>query len=360
MIKTLRLKTSTARTEIQVGRGALGRIKPSLAPSRSFYLIADRRVMKAARELATRLKRQGASVHLYWIDASERAKELRQAERIFAWLSDRGANRHSVLIAIGGGVVGDLAGFVAGTYMRGIPWVGVPTTLLAQVDSSVGGKTGVNLIQGKNLVGVFHQPIQVVCETSVLKTLPERERVSGLGEMIKYGLIQDAALFSRLERNWSSVLELSPQILAQEVSRCLVLKARAVEKDERDRLGVREVLNFGHTVGHALEAATKYRAFRHGEAVILGMRAAAKISVLRGRLEFRDWLRVESLLAELPVPRVPRSVRASELLSLIARDKKATPQGIRFVLLKKIGQTVLDAQVTASEILPALSLIGVR
>jgi 3-dehydroquinate synthase len=291
------------------------------------------------------------------VPATEAFKDFSKIYPLYGELLKFRADRHTVLFALGGGVIGDAAGFLAGTYMRGMRWVGLPTTLLAQVDSSIGGKTGVNHAAGKNLIGAFHQPSFVACDLDFLKTLPERERVSGLGEMIKYGLIYDAPFYAWLEKNWEGIVSGETRSLEEAVARCARWKARAVARDERDVSGVREVLNFGHTVGHALEGATRYQTFRHGEAIILGMRAATRISVDRGHLKPAAGARIDSFLCSLPVPRVPSRILPEQLLGYVRKDKKAKAGKVRFVLLKSIGKTLLDRGVTDDQILEACRLI---
>jgi 3-dehydroquinate synthase len=303
------------------------------------------------------LKVAGWETHLVRVPATEGFKDFGKIYPLYSELLRAGADRHTVLFALGGGVIGDAAGFLAGTYMRGLRWVGLPTTLLAQVDSSIGGKTGVNHASGKNLIGVFHQPSLVACDLDYLKTLPERERVSGLGEMIKYGLIYDAPFYAWLEKHWESIVSGESRKLEEAVARCARWKARAVTRDERDLAGVREVLNFGHTVGHALEGATKYATFRHGEAIILGMRAATRLSVDRGHLKPTIGARIESFLGSLPAPKVPARVTPARLLGFVRKDKKAKAGKVRFVLLRAVGKTRLDRGVRDDQILDACRLI---
>jgi 3-dehydroquinate synthase len=244
--------------------------------------------------------------------------------------------RSGVIVALGGGVIGDLAGFVAATYLRGIAFVQVPTTLLAMVDSSVGGKTGVNLPEGKNLVGAFHQPRLVVADLNTLKTLPAREFSAGMAEVIKYGAIRDAALFERVARG----VKPDDADLDEIVEKCVAIKARIVENDEFETKGERALLNFGHTIGHAIEKAGDYKAYLHGEAISLGMRAAAWLSVWQAGLPEADAKRIESALAAngLPVTLKPGIDRAA-ILGALGNDKKVAADGRnRWVLLKKLGE----------------------
>jgi 3-dehydroquinate synthase len=358
-MKRLRVGLGDRSYAILVGQGAARLASRELGDRRGnlAYILADRRLGRQTHALVRALRAAGWKTHVARVTASEAFKDFKRIYPLYGDLLKAGADRHSVLFALGGGVIGDAAGFLAGTYLRGIRWVGVPTTLLAQVDSSVGGKTGVNHALGKNLIGAFHQPTLVACDLDFLKTLPERERLSGLGEMIKYGLIYDRAFYAWLERHWEGILGGESRSLEEAVSRCLKWKARAVAADERDRSGVREVLNFGHTVGHALEAATAYRTFRHGEAIILGMQAATWLSVERGHLDGRTGARIRAFLASLPVPGVPAGIKAQRLLTYVRKDKKAQAGKVRFVLLRDVGKTVLDRGVADSLIVEACNSV---
>jgi 3-dehydroquinate synthase len=293
------------------------------------------------------------------IPDGERAKTLRTVEYLYDELAGRGLDRSGTVVAFGGGVVGDVAGFAAATYLRGIRVVQVPTTLLAQVDSAVGGKTGVNLAAGKNLVGGFHAPALVICDTELLATLPRREFRSGLYEVIKYGVIASRPLLREVERDLPTILQCRPGALAGLVATCCRLKARVVSLDERES-GLRRVLNFGHTVGHALEALTRYRRFRHGEAVALGMLAAAHVSMARGMLTSADGARLEALIRRLGgLPRVD-DLGVSAALRLIARDKKVAGGRLHFVLARGLGATAIVPDVSRQELTAAMRSIGMK
>ncbi len=259
--------------------------------------------------------------------------------------------RKSFIIALGGGVVGDLAGFVAATYLRGIPFVQVPTTLLAQVDSSVGGKTAVNLKSGKNLVVVFYQPQLVLCDLDALKTLPKREYVSGLAEVIKYGIIYDAVLFAQLERNLTKVLQRDAATLAAVIARCCEIKANVVGQDETES-GLRAILNFGHTIGHAIENSSGYGKYLHGEAISIGQVAAAKLSHTILGLPSSDAGRIENLFVRsgLPVKIKLNSARRKKLFAAMKLDKKVSDGDVKFVLAEKIGRVKFGCKVTAAAI----------
>ncbi len=254
--------------------------------------------------------------------------------------------RDGILIALGGGVIGDLTGFVASIYQRGVAFVQIPTTLLAQVDSSVGGKTGVNHASGKNLIGAFHQPSAVIADIDTLRTLPARELAAGLAEVIKCGLLGDAALFARLERDLDAVLALDPGSIGEAIERCCALKARIVALDERESIagGPRALLNLGHTFGHAVETFTQYQSWLHGEAVGLGLCMAADLSMRLGWITEEDAARCTALIrrAGLPV-RPPAGMTAEDFRSLMSRDKKVVAGKLRLVLLRAIGESTTTA-----------------
>jgi 3-dehydroquinate synthase len=293
------------------------------------------------------------------IPDGERAKTLGTVTRLYDAFLARDLDRASVVVAFGGGVVGDAAGFAAATFLRGIPIVQVPTTLLAQVDSAIGGKVGVNLSGGKNLVGAFHPPALVACDPDVLVSLPRREFRSGLYEVVKYGVIASRPLFERVAAAADDLFAHDRTVLVPVIAECCRIKADVVSRDERES-GPRRALNFGHTIGHALEAATRYRRFRHGEAIAYGMRAAAHLSVARGRLGVDDQARLEAVLQHLgPLPAV-EDVPAAAVLEAIARDKKVTNGTLHVVLAAGIGATEIADDVTPAELRDALHAIGVR
>lgn len=275
------------------------------------------------------------------VPAGETAKSLSTVQLCYGRLAAHRLERRSFVVALGGGVVGDLAGFVAATYLRGVDFVQVPTTLLAQVDSSVGGKVGVNLQAGKNLVGAFYQPRLVLCDPDTLKTLPPREFRAGLAEVIKYGIIYDAQLFARLERDLSKLLKLDPKTLVEVVARCCQIKADVVGQDETES-GLRAILNFGHTIGHALEAISRYGKYLHGEAISIGQVAAAELSAALAALPQVEVERITHLFrrAGLPTSVELSSRDLRKLFDAMRLDKKVVGGEIKFVLAKRIGQVV--------------------
>ena len=283
------------------------------------------------------------------IPEGEEYKTLATLSNILDALVCERFERQDCVLALGGGVVGDLAGFAAAIYLRGVALVQIPTTLLAQVDSSVGGKTGVNHGNGKNLIGAFYQPRLVLIDVGALASLPRRELVAGMAEVIKYGIIEDAGFFDLLEQKLDSLLSLNRQLLTQVIARCCAIKVRVVEKDEREN-DYRAVLNFGHTVGHALEAATKYERFLHGEAVAIGMANAAKISMKRGFCDSTTVQRVTTLISKAGLPvAVPADVSAQSLIDSMEIDKKSTDGKIKYVMCTGIGKARFHS-LTAEEI----------
>jgi 3-dehydroquinate synthase len=289
----------------------------------------------------------------------ERYKNLQTVGRVYDALISAHADRASAIVAIGGGVLGDTAGFAAATYLRGVPVVQVPTTLLAQVDSSVGGKVGVNHAQGKNLIGAFHPPALVVVDPALLSTLPRREFRAGLYEVIKYGVIASRPLFDRVAASMPALFKRDPDALMAIVTESCRIKARVVEEDERET-GIRRTLNLGHTAGHALEAVTKYRRFRHGEAVGYGMLVAAEIATARGTMPAADRDALAALIAKMgPLPAVA-DLPVSEALEAIAHDKKVVAGQLHYVLPTSIGESEVVADVTKDEIAAALRSIGMR
>ncbi len=280
----------------------------------------------------------------------EAYKNLQSINTIYDQLLKGRHNRSSTIVALGGGVVGDMAGFAAATYQRGINFIQVPTTLLSQVDSSVGGKTGVNHPLGKNMIGAFHQPQSVVIDIEVLNSLPARELSAGLAEVIKYGLINDAPFFDWLENNIKSLMCYEPKDLIEAIERSCLNKADVVARDEKES-SVRALLNLGHTFGHAIETAQGYGQWLHGEAVAAGMVLAAQLSQQLGWLDAGDVNRIEELLraATLPV-QPPSAMTSGQFLEIMAVDKKAIDGAIRLILLKAIGEAVIDDSVSAEQI----------
>jgi 3-dehydroquinate synthase len=299
----------------------------------------------------------GVEVHSIIVPSGEREKSLHRADAIYAELLQRKIERQSTIVALGGGVVGDLAGFIASTYQRGIHFVQVPTTLLAQFDSSVGGKVGVNHTLGKNMVGTFYQPDFVVADIAALQTLPRREMVCGLGEVIKYGVIRDRKFFSYTVRHIDAIIAKDPEILLRIVAECCRMKADIVSRDEREK-NLRAILNFGHTVGHALEHAGGYRLLKHGEAILLGMVAETFAALRLGMISPMDAGRIENAVLSVPLPSASRlSFLPSTLFSTMRIDKKVSDGKIRLVLPTSIGKVALPIPVKESVILDSIAYL---
>ncbi len=310
------------------------------------------------QQLSAALRSQGVEVISIVLEDGERYKNWATLNRIYDALLEQRCDRKTTLIALGGGVVGDLAGFAAATYMRGIPFVQIPTTLLAQVDSSIGGKTGINHPLGKNMIGAFYQPRLVLADTAVLATLPPRELSAGLAEVIKHGLIRDEAFVVWLEHNVEKLLACDAETLAHAVRRCCEIKAAVVAEDERET-GVRALLNFGHTFGHAIESALGYGEWLHGEAVAAGMVMAAELSRRMGFIAQTDVDRVVALLKRAKLPVAQPGIAPARLLELMAVDKKTEGGRLRFVLLDRIGAGSIRDQVPADLLQQALATCAV-
>jgi 3-dehydroquinate synthase len=310
------------------------------------YVITDSNVSVLHGQRVQRaLERAEIEAHTFITPTGEASKSLEVAESIFSWLAEQRCERGHAIIALGGGMVGDLAGFVAATFLRGVPVVQVPTSLAAMVDASIGGKTAVNLGMGKNLVGAFYQPRMVLADLSTLKTLPPRELASGWAEAIKHGLILDASLFHLFEERTEELMKLEAEITAEVVRRSMAIKARVVEEDEKETLGRRTLLNYGHTVGHGLEAATEYTALLHGEAVSVGMCAAAEISHKMGLLSQGEVERQSALLERFGLPTACAAAAPQIVLKAMQLDKKATSRRVNWVLLEEIGQATTRSDV---------------
>jgi len=306
------------------------------------------------KKLSASLKKAGYSVKIFQVPEGEKSKSAPCALRLLKQISAYDVDKKIFVIALGGGVVGDLAGFVAAIYKRGVPYVQVPTTLLAQIDSSIGGKTAIDLEKGKNLVGAFYQPSLVVADTGVLKTLSARQIRNGLAEAIKYGIIRDPKLFSFIEANYQKFFNNDVKVLNFIVLRCAAIKATVVAADEKETKGLRTILNFGHTAGHAVEAAGRYNQYHHGEAVGLGMRVAARISVLKGLLSVADENRLNQLISAVGLPEKIKNVRLPKIMDLMKHDKKFTAGRNRFVLATRIGQVKVVTDIPANIITQAI------
>ncbi|MCZ6776003.1 MAG: 3-dehydroquinate synthase [Ignavibacteria bacterium] len=345
----VRLRNSRGRSyPITIQTGLLRQVSKIIARGwrgSDVFIITDANV----RRLYARLLLQGLSAHkvnarLLYFSAGEKSKNARVVSALHTQLLNQGIRRDSLIIALGGGVVGDVAGFVAATVLRGVEYVQVPTTLLAQVDSSVGGKVGIDHQLGKNLIGAFHQPAAVFIDPNVLRTLPTAEFKNGLAEIVKIAAALDRKLFEKLERNAARITRGSSRLLYSLIAESVRLKVAVVEKDEFES-GIRKTLNLGHTIGHAIEAASDYGG-KHGEAVAIGLAAEAKIAVELGLLTEDDYSSVLSLLHAFQLPtKFPHIKSRSKFLTALSADKKSEVDTTRFVLLKRIGHSVIGVDV---------------
>jgi len=351
------------RSDIVVGE-SVARLPKALLklvrPGAHVVVISDAAVSQSfGKPLVRGLKAAGYDVSIVPVPSGERSKTLAQAGRLYHELARCRVERGSWLIALGGGVVGDLTGFVAATYLRGVPFVQVPTTLLAQVDASIGGKTGVDIPEGKNLVGSFYHPRLVWIDPVLLRSLPNAHWRNGMAEVIKYGAIADAKLFRLLEAKIGRLMKGYSAAWIPIIARCAQIKASVVQKDPRETRGLRAILNFGHSVGHAIEAATGYLAYRHGEAISIGMFAAGWLSQQRGLLDAVDRIRLGTLLTKAGLPlRVRKPIARERLMWYLARDKKVERGAIKFVLLRGLGQAVPGQAVEPEALAAALAASG--
>ena len=342
-MRTVKVPLGNRSYVIKVGGSLLSRLGAECAQlklGQRCAVITDSNAGKQfAKEALRSLSASGFEPILITVPAGEKSKRIAMVEKCYDQLAAARLERKSFIVALGGGVVGDLAGFVAATYLRGIPFVQVPTTLLAQVDSSVGGKTGVNLKAGKNLVGAFYQPQLVLCDLDTLATLPKREYISGLAEVIKYGIIYDAILFSQIERNLPKLLARDSATLTSVIARCCEIKAHVVGEDETES-GLRAILNFGHTIGHAIENSSGYGKYLHGEAISIGQVAAARLSHKILGLPAHEVDRIEKLFVavSLPVKVKLNATRGKKLFAAMKLDKKVSAGEVKFVLAEKIGK----------------------
>ncbi len=320
----------------------LGKVLLTLNLGQDAVIITNPVIEKLhGKNVVAGLKRSGSSVKVFTVPDGEKSKSARFAFGLLEKIAHYDVGKKIFIVALGGGVVGDLSGFVAAVYKRGTPYVQVPTTLLGQIDSAIGGKVAIDLVVGKNLVGAFYQPKLVFSDVSVLSTLSVRQIQNGLSEAVKYGVIDDERLFSYIEKNYARFLKRDPNVLAHVVEACSRIKARIVTQDEKETKGLRAILNFGHTVGHAIETAGGYNLYHHGEAVALGMRVAADISHQLGLLSARNAERLNELLSNIGLPLRIKNIKLNDILSAMRHDKKFKGTRNRLVLAKVIGKVVV-------------------
>jgi len=337
------VRTSSGDYPLWVGWGILDelgkRIKKTLDPPVA-YIISDGGLYLQSHQAQVTMEAEGIPTHQFFIPPGEQSKTLENAQHIYTWLADQKAERGHLIVALGGGVVGDLAGYVAATYLRGMPFAQVPTSMLAMMDASIGGKTAVDLPQGKNLVGAFYQPKFVLSDVSILTTLPQRELTSGWAEALKHGLILDEGLLSTFENQSEEILALESEIATDVIRRSVAIKANIVSQDERETLGIRVLLNYGHTIGHGIEAATGYGSYLHGEAVSIGMMGSAYIGEALGMMSSEEVDRQRAILKTYGLPLCADGMDVEAVRNAMMSDKKVASGSIRWVLLDGIGNAV--------------------
>ena len=343
-MKTLQVSLGDRSYPIYIGSGLLGKpdlFKPHIA-GQSIYVVSNTTVAPLySKKLIQTNSRETKSVHEIILPDGESYKDWATLQKIFDVMLSKGADRKSVIIAIGGGVIGDMAGFAAASFMRGIRFIQVPTTLLAQVDSSVGGKTGINHPLGKNMIGAFHQPVAVIADLDTLKTLPPRELSAGLAEVIKHGAIADATFFDWIESHTKELLGCDPNAMSHAVERSCEIKSAVVAADEKES-GIRAILNYGHTFGHAIESGLGYGEWLHGEAVGCGMVMAADLSARLGHIPSSDVTRIQELVTALGLPNCAPKLGNQRFFELMQIDKKSEGGEIRYITLEKIGRAKIE------------------
>lgn len=353
MSETIHVNLGPRSYDIVITSDDVGGLGPFVAErnrGRLALVVTDEHVVPHATAVARGLESAGFRTATAVLPSGEAQKALTVAAALYDRLVDLPADRKTLIVAVGGGVIGDLAGFVAATFNRGLPLFMVPTTLLAMVDSSVGGKVGVNHPRGKNLIGSFHQPVGVWIDTATLTTLPDREYRSGLAEVVKYGVILDAELFGYLEHHADAILRREPGCVRHIVARCCRLKADVVERDEREETGLRAVLNYGHTFAHAFETAAGYGSWLHGEAVAAGMICASQLAERRGLIGAELTQRQQQLLHRFGLPVTPERWDTDALITTMRSDKKALAGKLRFILPRRLGEVDLFDDVVEADV----------
>ena len=344
-MKRIKVNLGKRSYAIVIGKGILKYLPVYLKPlnlPRELFVVTNSQIKNQyGARLKACLKKGGFSFKFYTTMDSEKAKSINNAVKLIEFLADYAKQKKIAVAAFGGGVVGDLSSFIASIYKRGVPLIQVPTTLLAQIDSSIGGKTAIDLKMAKNLIGTFYQPSIVFCDMDLLMTLDKKQLCAGLSEAVKYAIIGDAKLFRFLEEKYQSVFSKDAQALERLVFECARIKARIIELDEKEEKGIRTVLNFGHTIGHAIEAAGDYGKYSHGDAVALGMLASLRISQSMGLLDFMVYQRITNLMASIGLPQEIEGIKEKDVLTAYKLDKKFIGKTNRFVLLKGIAKAVV-------------------
>ncbi len=352
------VETATQSYPVFVGYGLIDKLGEKMKQatlSGTTTIISDENVFSIyGTKIKGILNSTGFLVNEFVVPPGEETKGMEYAVKIYDFLVKHRAERDHIIIALGGGMVGDLAGFVAATFLRGMPWIQVPTSLIAMVDASIGGKVAVNHPEGKNLIGSFYQPDLVLVDPQTLTTLPQRELTSGWAEVIKHGLILDEEFFKFLESSMNGLTELEPELLTRAIARSVAIKARVVSQDEKEKEGKRTILNYGHTIAHGLEAATQYKRFLHGEAVAIGIVGAAKLSQRLGLLTPTIVQRQQAILREFGLPTSFSDLNVTEVTRAMELDKKTKGKAIHWVLLQDIGRTVIRSDVPQQDVLSVL------
>jgi 3-dehydroquinate synthase len=357
-MKKLSIDLADRSYDILIGRNFLSRLGDHLShlkTARRALVVTNPAINKLyGKILSEGLQSAGLNVECVEIPEGETHKTLQDAQTVYDHLIENQYDRNTLLVALGGGVIGDLTGFIAATFLRGVPYIQIPTTLLSQVDSSVGGKTAVNHPQGKNLIGAFYQPRLVAIDLDTLRSLPPDEFRAGMAEIIKYGVIEDPKLFAFLEKNSKKILDQDTECLEAIIETSCAIKAKVVERDERES-SYRMVLNFGHTIGHAIEALTEYSQFKHGEALAIGMIYAAKLSCQLGRCSETVVQKIEALVKQYGLPSHLPEFPVDEYIETLYRDKKAHDKNIRFILVNDIGTVEIVDRVAEADIQKVLA-----
>ncbi len=357
-MKKLKIDLADRSYDILIGRNFLSRLGGHLSHLKSVrraLVVTNPAINKLyGKALSEGLQSAGLAIECVEIPEGETHKTLQDAQTVYNHLIENQYDRNTLLVALGGGVIGDLTGFIAATFLRGVPCIQIPTTLLSQVDSSVGGKTAVNHPKGKNLIGAFYQPRLVAIDLDTLSSLPPDEFRAGMAEVIKYGVIEDPKLFAFLEKNSEKILNQDTQCLETIIETSCAIKAKVVERDERES-SYRMVLNFGHTIGHAVEALTSYSQYKHGEAVAIGMVYAAKLSCQLGYCSETVVQKIEALVEQFGLPSRLPEFPVSEYIETMYRDKKAHDRNIRFILVKDIGTVEIVDRVAEADLQKVLT-----
>ena len=359
-MQTISVPLQNRSYPIWIENGLINKLPELLKPlnqEQNWVLFSQEEIFNLyGKKLVNSLKNVGFKVEsIIYLDGEE-AKSLTASEGMYPQLIEMGCDRSSIFLALGGGVVGDVTGYIAATFMRGVDYIQIPTTLLAMVDSSIGGKTGVNLPDGKNLVGAIWQPKAVAIDPELLNSLPKREVTSALGEVIKYGAILDRKLFDLISENFDDLLGLgNPTLLREMIARCAKLKADVVAADEREG-DKRRILNFGHTIGHALETHFGFDTLRHGEAIAYGMLAAGKLSVGNSGLKSENYDYLKNTIQRLPLPKLP-DFSPGEIMKIMQNDKKVQAGSLHFILLEDIGHAVVQHNISDESIINILEAL---